>query len=678
MNSTLSALILLFLASTARAEVCNVKVVTDASPDYSDLPSMIHSVTAKWPTPKEKCWAVFYWNHIARRQTQPILLHGMALTDPIRQFNDYGFTMCSTIAGINCAIWHNMGLKVKYWDISLHTVPEVEYDGRWHIYDNSMSALYTLCDGVTIAGVVDIGKDGACEASGGKTERGHVAKYHCLNATSPHGFLTGADCERSLEDEARCFNPNGLKFRKYFNDWDFGHRYILNLKEGEVYTRTYKKQGDEAGWFIPNPNGKDCEMVGKYGLRGNGVWSFKPALTADGYGKVIHSADHIVPAAPKGLQPDKANTPAQVIFKVQSGNVIASQIIKAAFVLKTADDAARISVSVNNGLKWQEVWKADSTDEITTQVHLVHEVNGAYEALIKVELLGKASAADAILKSLDIETRTQLNAKTQPRLNLGKNTIYVGAGDQTESIVFWPELQGGKYKEHIVEEKNIANDAKHIGYQGVVWPAVAKEDAYLIYRMDAPGDLTRLTYGGRFCNRAPKSHCDLAYSLDGGKTWKVSWTLTSTEQPWDVIHYETVEIPKGNRSVMVKYLMNSPDASKSGASIYAVRMEANYQPPDTTFKPVEVTFNWSEVQKDRSLVQRSHTQVIASAPAKYTINVGGEDHPVMNSLRVNLQGAVADSKPGYSDGAEGVGKGASGKDASGKDASGKEISPEKF
>ena len=35
-----------------------------------------------------------------------------------------------------------------------------------------------------------------------------------------------------------------------------------------------------------------------------------------------------------------------------------------------------------------------------------------------------------------------LNSKTQPRLNLGRNTVYVGAGAQTESIVFWPDLQG--------------------------------------------------------------------------------------------------------------------------------------------------------------------------------------------------------------------------------------------
>src|ERR1044071_9888996 len=159
------------------ASVCaagyNLKVVTDASPDYSDMESMIRSITSNWETPEQKCWAMFYWNHIARRQTAPMMLHGMALTDPIRQFNDYGYTMCSTISGINCSIWDAMGLKAKYWDISNHTVAEVQYGDGWHMYDNSLSALYTPCDGRTLAGVEDIGKTGSCAASGGKAEPGH-------------------------------------------------------------------------------------------------------------------------------------------------------------------------------------------------------------------------------------------------------------------------------------------------------------------------------------------------------------------------------------------------------------------------------------------------------------------------------------------------------------------------
>jgi hypothetical protein len=60
-----------------------------------------------------------------------MVVHGLECTDPIRQFNDYGYTMCSTIAGVNCSILDAMGYRVKFWDITLHTVPEVEYDVRW-------------------------------------------------------------------------------------------------------------------------------------------------------------------------------------------------------------------------------------------------------------------------------------------------------------------------------------------------------------------------------------------------------------------------------------------------------------------------------------------------------------------------------------------------------------------
>ena len=101
--------VVILVAAPARADVYNLKVVTDASPDYTDMDSMVHSICSKWPTTKEKVWAMYYWTHLARRQTSPMMLHGHELGDPIRQFNDYGFTMCSTVAGVNCAIWHHMG-----------------------------------------------------------------------------------------------------------------------------------------------------------------------------------------------------------------------------------------------------------------------------------------------------------------------------------------------------------------------------------------------------------------------------------------------------------------------------------------------------------------------------------------------------------------------------------------
>ncbi len=650
-TTVLTILLALGLRDTlVLASVYNLKVVTDTSPDYSDMDSMIRSITSKWEEPAEKCWALFYWNHIGRRQTSPMIVHGVECTDPIRQFNDYGYTMCSTVAGINCSIWDAMGYPVKFWDISNHTVSEVEYGGLWHMYDNSMSAIYTLCDGVTIAAVEDIGKEGACALSDGQSERGHIAKYHCLTANSIRGFLTGADCPRDLEQEYRCFNPNGLKYRYYYYNWDRGHRYILNLRENETYTRYYKSLGNWRSLYVPN-NDKDPEAPNRrYRIRGNGVWIFRPQLNADGL-KAIHGISDCVPTKPFGVIPEKAGKTGSVVFKIQGANVITSISIKAVLLKATEADLNSISVSTTNGLTWTPVWTNEKLGESTANVDLTDEVNGAYEVLIRVVLMGSRKPEDACLKEIDFKTITMLNSKTQPKLLLGKNTVYVGIGDQTNSVVFWPYLQAENYKPYVVEQQNITSELKHPGYQGVMHATRPNKDAYVVFRIDAPRDIGRISYGGRFYNRAPKSHIDLLHSFDNGLTWRKSYSLTKTEPPWDIIHYETVaDIPENTRSVLFKYLLNSSAVGTNACSIYSVRMEANYRPKEVGFKPIEVTFNWSEVQEDYSLIERSHTQLVTEVPFKYTINVGGCDHPVVNSLRVNLKGSVENVKYGYSNG----------------------------
>jgi len=71
MNVAYKSFVLLALGfcfgSAAPAAVYNLRIVTDASPDYTDLASFIRSATAKLEKPEEKCWSVFYWNHVARR-----------------------------------------------------------------------------------------------------------------------------------------------------------------------------------------------------------------------------------------------------------------------------------------------------------------------------------------------------------------------------------------------------------------------------------------------------------------------------------------------------------------------------------------------------------------------------------------------------------------------------------
>ncbi len=648
------------------AEVCNIKVVTDGNPDYSDMGSMIHSATSNWPETKDKCWALWYWNHIARRQTAPMILHGRELTDPIRQFNDYGYTMCSTVAGVNCGIWGAMGLDVKFWDISLHTVPEVAYDGRWHMYDSSLSAIYTLCDGKTIAGVEDIGAEGACAVSGGRREPGHVAKYHCLASTGCNGFLAGCDTIRSLADEYRCFNPRGLKYRYYFNNWDLGHRYSLNLRDGEVYTRYYhrldadspdavpqsdKRKGCRAdpAYFVPNESsGKDPEAANpRYRIRGNGLRDWTPALTAASLSQDMFHAQGVNVIEPSGIEPTRAGKPGEAVFKVEGANVITSLAVKASVMRQTPQDVAAIAVSTTNGLRWKEVWSAEGTGELPVDLRLIEPVNGAYAALVKVTLSGQSNASDARLLSIAFQTVTQVNSKTLPQLRLGKNTVCVAAGDQSESTVLWPDLSSPSYRDYVVEEENVAQP-KQQGYLASLCAEKGGEQAYVVFRLDTPRDITRLTYGGRYYNRGQAAQIDQLHSFDGGKTWIESYSLSDTTPPWDVIRYETIDqIPAGTSSVLIKYRWNAASAGPAVCGPYAVRMEAAYKPADANPAPMEVTFTWNERREDYTTIQRSHTQLAETLPCRYEINVSGADHPVMESVRVHLQSTTSDASARY-------------------------------
>ena len=652
--------------TSSGAATYNLRVVTDASPDLSDLDSFIASTTSLWPTDREKVWSLFYWSHILKRQTSPMVLHGYEVTDPVRSFNDYGFTMCSTISGINQALYGALGLRHQYWDICNHTVSAVEYDGMFHMVDSSMSNLVTRDDGVTLASVEEIAANSA-----------RLAKLRSLHATSPNGFLTGSDTGRNISPftspdggvipgYSGVFCADGLKRRDYYYNWDAGHRYVLNVRENESYTRYYRNLGDTAEYRVgsesvsnPDPNNRfDIETFNRFGVRGNGSWTFTPSLTASGYARALYRETSIAANAAGGIRPQAAGQLAEAIYKVDAANAMTSQQVRAVFSRTDAQASATLSVSVNQGQTWREVARLGTAtgSAVPLNANLRDEVSGQTEALLRVQMTAASAASDAlVLQSLRIDTITQVNAKALPRLNVGRNRLHVGAGDQSETMSLWPELRGDRWRQDAYASDNIASQAINVPrpWEGVVYAADASREGSLTYRMDAPGDLTRLVYGGRLNNRGTGAHIEFWHSFDGGSTWTMSYRLTNNAAPWDVIHYETVtNIPPGTRSVLFKYTVHSDGSAAGRPAIFSLRMEAQHRPAIGGARPVEVTVRWNEIRADRSRVARSHKQRVTTFPFEYDIDVGGVDHPVMESLRVNLDGAGDSAPLGYNDGVD--------------------------
>ena len=187
--------------------------------------------------------------------------------------------------------------------------------GAFRMVDSSMSNLVTTDDGVTLASVEEAAADGA-----------RLVRERSLYATSANGFLTGygsdAEPRRHRQPDGRHASsaasrrtsaPTGLKFRDYYYNWDAGHRYVLNLRENETYTRYYQRLGTTPDYWVgsertsaPNP--------ATARTRSSRRIASACAATAGGRSSPSLSAGRVVPAPstarptsprpPDGLRPD--------------------------------------------------------------------------------------------------------------------------------------------------------------------------------------------------------------------------------------------------------------------------------------------------------------------------------------------------------------------------------------
>jgi hypothetical protein len=77
------------------------------------------------------------------------------LHDPIKLFNVYGYAMCCNASCAIEALTRHAGLQARGWGINGHSVPEVFYDGGWHLFDASLINYFPKADG-KVASVEEI------------------------------------------------------------------------------------------------------------------------------------------------------------------------------------------------------------------------------------------------------------------------------------------------------------------------------------------------------------------------------------------------------------------------------------------------------------------------------------------------------------------------------------------
>ncbi|HWI59216.1 MAG TPA: hypothetical protein VNZ22_18455, partial [Bacillota bacterium] len=461
------------LCPPGEAQVYNLHLVTDNQPDYTDFESLVDSSTKAWQTPEEKAIAVWRWGRRSRHQLSCSQERARYIMDPILNYNSYGALNCGIISGLNLCSWLQLGYQARYVQLGDHTVSQVSWDvGKsWHLFDSSMSFFCYNHDG-QVASCEEIKEAHGCELSGGKVEPGHYYFYHpapqCASHLGPNAWRCASDApvefERTLGHGAESYTDGfavdkGCQFARY------GHRYVLNLRPYESYTRSWVP-GDNGhlnptnknpDYFRPLPNGLEPDgQKGACNLRANGEWIFEPNFAEQDCEKLFYDAAGIrlAQSSPR-LRSVQAGRTNWVVFQVSAANIITSMRLDAEGLCASASDLLRISVSRNAGIRWQEVWQATQSGPQAIHLKLREEVGGSPFCWIKAELLAANNGAGVGLDRLKVTTTTLVNRLTLPALTLGSNVVQLRADEPAETVELWPFLHDNLYKESVYAEASV-------------------------------------------------------------------------------------------------------------------------------------------------------------------------------------------------------------------------------
>lgn len=124
---------------------------------YCNLQQLISDIIDRTASIEEQVLAI--WTFLVQNTYgHPSPHPGMEAHDPIKFLHVYGYGLCDDFSTVFYTICRAIDIPARVISLDGHVVPEVGYDGKWHIIDASEASIYRDATGV-IAGVEDIEND---------------------------------------------------------------------------------------------------------------------------------------------------------------------------------------------------------------------------------------------------------------------------------------------------------------------------------------------------------------------------------------------------------------------------------------------------------------------------------------------------------------------------------------
>jgi hypothetical protein len=611
--------------------VCHVKVVSDKVPDMTNLETWKKQFIKDGMSDAEKALTVWKTVRTFQHQEAPpneYLQNEEAVQDPFKIFNVYGYSLCSIAScDIECLARY-AGLKARGRIINSHSVPEIFYDGEWHLLDASLMTYFPKADG-KLASVDEImaGIKGWYEKNPGYKK----------NNDKLMQFMRAGGWKKGPEVLSRCpsYDENGW-FEAATHGWystmqeydgsangiyEYGYSqgYEVNnrLRAGERLTRNWSNKGlhvnmnggggvpgcltMKTGQDVLRYTPKDGDLAP--GRVGNGTLEYDMPVATPAYKGGAFSAENLEEGRARVKDGAK---PGVLVVRMPTSYVYLTGKLKF-----SATGPVAVSFSDNNGMDWKEI--ATVTSPGPQELDLSPLVLRRYDYRVKFELKG----AGAGLESLRFEHDIQNSQRALPAFAAGKNTLTFSAGPAESTITVEGSVNAGSKGKNLVftDFHPEANGMEGSWFQG-------KGD--ITFPVTTPGDMTRLRFGTQFRARDGRDGIDYQVSYDAGKTWKTV-SRAAGPTPGDC-HYITVtDVPAGTREAKVRF----SGTSRNATGFLNFRIDADYKEPAGGFRPVKVTYRWEEDGKARE-------QVFVAKKADETWTVTCASKPLMKLIVMEL------------------------------------------
>jgi hypothetical protein len=625
--------------------VSHLLVVSDRVPDVSSMEAWKKSFLKEGMTDQEKALAAWRATVMFQHQDVPpreYLHNEEIIQDPIKTFNVYGYSFCSAAACDVEALARYAGLKARGWAINGHSVPEVYWDGAWHLLDGSLINYFPKTDG-TVAGVEEVmaavkewydehpeykGNDAKLRAFQSAEGWTGWKKGPALLTLSPfydaggfwpahtHGWFA------TMQEYDGTYGNNGKPFL-YEYGYSQGYQVNIQLRHGERLTRNWgnrglhinAKDGGAPGCLTEKTGAGSLVYTPEYGdlapgRVGNGTLEYDVPLAGGAYRRGALAADNL---DERSVRVKDASRPGTLVLRMPSSYVYLSGALNCTTAVGTGGSIV-LSLSDNNGLDWQEIARWTSPGE--QHLDLTSRVLRRYDYRLKFEFHGRDAGLDALRIVHDI----QHSQRPLPTLGPGENAITFTAGPPEGTVT----VEGAT---------NLANKGKQLVYTDFHPEMSGFEPNLFIgssgrgtitFPIATPGNLVRLRFGAHYRARDARDGLDYQVSFDGGQTWKTV-ERAAGPTPGDCKYTIVTDIPLGTRDALVRFT----GTNRNATGLLNFRIDADYREPEGGFCPVKVTYTWEENGQPKQDVH------VARQPQEtYTITCATK--PLMKAIVMEL------------------------------------------